>query len=97
MSTLIAFFLAMTLYPEVQRKAQAEVDAVVGPDRLPSFQDRDRLPYVSAICNELLRWLPVGPLGVPHRLIEDDEYNGHLLPKGSIFIVNLWYVWKNLK
>lgn len=53
----------MTLYPEVQRKAQAEIDAVVGKDRLPTFQDRDHLPYVDAICMELLRWLPVGPLG----------------------------------
>ena len=64
MSTIYAFFLAMTLYPEVQRKAQAELDAVVGHDRFPSLRDRDSLPYVNAICLELLRWLPVGPLGL---------------------------------
>ena len=54
----------MTLYPEVQAKAQAEVDAVVGTDRLPTLQDRNQLPYVNAICAELLRWLPAVPLGI---------------------------------
>ena len=53
----------MVLYPEVQRKAQAEIDAVVGSDRLPSWRDRDDLPYVDALCKELLRWLPVAPIG----------------------------------
>ena len=53
----------MVLYPEVQKKAQAEIDAVVGNDKLPSFQDRDHLPYINAICLELLLWLPVTPTG----------------------------------
>ena len=53
----------MQLYPEVQRKAQAEIDSVVGKDRLPTFKDRDRLPYVNYVCWELFRWLPVVPLG----------------------------------
>lgn len=62
---LHSFFLAMVLYPEVQRKAQAEIDAVVGKDRLPDFGDRPFLPYVSAILEEALRWHPVVPLGTP--------------------------------
>jgi len=53
----------MVLYPEVQRRAQAEIDAVVGKDRLPDFGDRPLLPYVSAILEEALRWHPVVPLG----------------------------------
>ena len=53
----------MTLYPDVQKKAQAELDAVVGTDRLPSFEDKENLPYVSALCSEVIRWLPVAPLG----------------------------------
>jgi Cytochrome P450 len=60
----------MVLYPEVQRKAQAEIDAVVGKDRLPAFEDRPLLPYVSAILEEALRWHPVLPLGTPHLLIQ---------------------------
>lgn len=54
----------MTIYPEVLKKAQAEVDAVVGHERLPTMEDRDALPYVNAICTELLRWNVVIPLGM---------------------------------
>jgi cytochrome P450 len=53
----------MTLFPDVQKKAQAELDAVVGPDRLPSFADQDCLPYVGALVKEALRWHAVIPTG----------------------------------
>ena len=53
----------MALYPEVQKKAQAEIDAVVGPNRLPDFHDRHSLPYVNAVLKESLRWNLVVPLG----------------------------------
>lgn len=53
----------MTLYPEVQERAQAEIDSVVGSEHLPSFEDRPKLPYVEALVKEVLRWNPVGPLG----------------------------------
>ena len=53
----------MALYPEVQKKAQAEIDAVVGPNRLPDFQDRPSLPYINAVLKESLRWNLVAPLG----------------------------------
>jgi cytochrome P450 len=46
----------MAMYPEIQKKAQAEIDAVVGKDRLPNFSDRASLPYVGAIMKEILRW-----------------------------------------
>ena len=62
-TALSNFALAMTLYPEVQRRAQAELDAVVGPHRLPNFSDQPSLPYVDAIVKETLRWNPVVPLG----------------------------------
>ncbi|KAI0639364.1 cytochrome P450 [Trametes polyzona] len=91
-STLQTFFLAMALYPEVQRKAQAELEAVIGPDRLPEFADQKSLPYIHAIVKECLRWQNVFPLGLPHRLMEDDEYNGYLIPKGSIVLGNLWAI-----
>jgi cytochrome P450 len=54
----------MTLFPDVQKKAQAEIDAVVGPDRLPSFADRDSLPYTKALVKEILRWNAVVPTGM---------------------------------
>lgn len=53
----------MTLYPEVQKTAQAELDAVIGSDRLPSFSDRPQLPYLEAVLREVLRWNPVAPMG----------------------------------
>ena len=53
----------MALYPEVQKKAQAEIDAVVGPNRLPDFHDRPSLPYVNAVVKESSRWNLVAPLG----------------------------------
>ena len=59
---LSAFFLAMTIYPETFKKGQAEIDAILGSDRLPTLEDRDALPYVNAICTELLRWSVLAPL-----------------------------------
>lgn len=73
----------MSLYPEVQRKAQNELDRVVGSKRLPDFDDHDNLIYIQAIVLETMRWMPVTPLGLPHRVIRDDEYKGYLIPKGT--------------
>jgi cytochrome P450 len=52
----------MTLYPDVQRRAQAEIDRVVGNSRLPNYSDHDELPYLQAVLKEVLRWHPVTPL-----------------------------------
>ncbi|KAF9233348.1 cytochrome P450 [Melanogaster broomeanus] len=62
-SSFKVFFLAMVLYPEAQRRAQAEIDAVVGNDRLPTFEDRPSMPFLEATLRETLRWHPVAPLG----------------------------------
>ncbi len=86
------FFMAMTLYPAAQKKAQAELDDVVGTERLPEFSDRLSLPYVNALVKELLRWHSGTPLGLPHRVVADDEYNGSLIPGGATVFVNLWFV-----
>ena len=82
--------MAMACYPDVQRQARLELDAVVGPGRLPTFADRDSLPYIAAVMKEALRWQSVVPLGVPHRSLQDDEYNGYFIPAGSSVIANLW-------
>ncbi|EMD40455.1 hypothetical protein CERSUDRAFT_80124 [Gelatoporia subvermispora B] len=89
-SAICTFFLAMTCFPEAQKKAQEEIDSVIGTDRLPTIADRERLPYVNALCKEVLRWNPVAPLGVPHRLSEDDVHDGYFIPKDSIVIANIW-------
>ncbi|KAL4261036.1 cytochrome P450 family protein [Pleurotus pulmonarius] len=83
------FFAAMVLYPKVQKKGQEELTGYLG-SRLPAFEDLPHLPYVRAMMLELLRWQSVLPLGLPHRLTMDDEYNGYFLPKGSAVFVNIW-------
>ncbi|KAI0770058.1 cytochrome P450 [Fomes fomentarius] len=89
-STLQVFFLAMSLYPSVRKKAQAELDTVVGNDRLPEFGDRDALVYVNAIIKECLRWFSVLPVGLSHSTIEDDELQGYFIPAGTMLIGNIW-------
>ena len=81
----------MALYPDVQRLAQAELDRVIGTDRLPDFSDRPSLPYINAIVKELLRWHPALMFGVPHCTAADDECSGYFIPKGSIVLANVWY------
>ena len=81
----------MSLYPDVQKKAQAELDAVVGPDVLPDYKDREALVYVNAIVKESLRWLNVAPLGVAHRTTADEEFRGYFIPAGTVVMPNIWY------
>ena len=63
---MYSLFLALVLFPRVQRRAQAEIDAVIGRDRLPTFDDRPHLPYIEALCKELMRWQMVTPTGTIH-------------------------------
>jgi len=89
------FILQMILNPYIQRRAQAELDTVIGsPDspsfRLPTFKDRSQLPYIEALMKESLRWHPSAPSGAPHVLMEEDEYRGWRIPKGSIIVPNAW-------
>lgn len=82
----------MVLHPDVQRKAQEEIDRVVDTDRLPNFGDRPNLPYVEAVLSEATRWIPVSALGFPHTTTADGTYNGMYIPKGVVIIPNVWYV-----
>ena len=98
-SAVRAFFLPMVLFPEVQGKSRAELDAVVGSERLPSFNDRDPLPQTNAVWKEVLRWyVPfLRPLislstltkmkkALPHVATEGIYSGGLLIPKGSCII-----------
>lgn len=96
----------MVLNPDVVKKAQEELDRVVG-DRLPEFADEPSLPYISAVIMEVARWHPVAPLGacsdclkvvalltlilaVPHSSMAEDIYNGMRMPAGAILMANTW-------
>jgi cytochrome P450 len=73
----------MAVHPDIQKKAQSEIDTVIGTHRLPEFEDRLSLPFVEALYREVMRWKPVGPLGLAHAASADDIYNGYFIPKGS--------------
>jgi hypothetical protein len=62
-SAILSFFLAMTLYPQVQKRAQDELDTLLAPGLMPTFEDRPRLPYIEAVTREVMRWHPVAPEG----------------------------------
>lgn len=85
-SVAMCFLLAMTKYPEVQKKAQVELDRHVGQHRLPNLEDRASLTYIQAIALECMRWQPTVPLSLPHMTTTDDEYNGYRIPKGTAIL-----------
>lgn len=89
-SVLTSFFLAMTVCPEVSKKAREELSQTLGDGVMPTVDDCSRLPYLSAVVKETIRWGIVGPLGVPHAAMEDDVYKGYFIPKGSVVLVNIW-------
>ncbi|CAE6469330.1 unnamed protein product [Rhizoctonia solani] len=92
-ATVSFFILAMVIYPEVAQKIQGEVDRVLGnAERLPIVQDRDQMPYVLSTLLEVQRWQPVNPLAIPHAAMEDGEYKGYHIPKGSIVMDNTWAI-----
>ncbi|KAF2702973.1 cytochrome P450, partial [Pleomassaria siparia CBS 279.74] len=90
-SSLMTFFLAMMVFPDVQRKAQEELDHVIGGSRLPVSADRDDLPYIMATMKETHRWHPVAPMGLPHTSTAEDTCNGYRIPKGAMLMPNTWW------
>lgn len=84
--TLEVFTLACLENPHFILTAQRELDDIVGPDRLPDFEDLDKLPYIQAIIEENFRWRHILPAGIPHKTLKEDKYNGFLIPKGAMII-----------
>lgn len=92
-NTLVWFLCAMLIFPEVQVRAQAELDRVVGADRMPLPDDEPNLQYVRGCIKESLRWKPVVIMGaMPHALSQDDEYMGFRLPKGAALVNNVYSI-----
>ena len=85
----------MIINPDVMKKAQEELDRVVGKKHLPDFTDRDNLPYVSALVKELFRWGPPLPVSVPKRTTQDDVYRGYFIPAGTTVIESIWAVFRD--
>ncbi|KAH6697419.1 putative cytochrome P450 oxidoreductase [Plectosphaerella plurivora] len=90
-NTILGFIKAMVLFPEVQMKAQEEIDSVIGLGLIPTWDDRKDLPYIRGVVEETLRWAP-SPLSaaVPHSAKAEDVYNGMTIPQGSMVMMNVW-------
>lgn len=88
-SSIVAFLIAMVSYPEIQKRAQEDIDRVTGRQRLPDYDDQKSVPYIQAIIREVLRWRPITPLGITHVNDKDDVYKGYYIPKGEL----LWGLW----
>jgi cytochrome P450 len=63
-SAIYALFIVLGMFPEAQKKAQEEIDRIIGAERLPMLKDRADLPYIDAMVKELLRWNVVVPAGI---------------------------------
>ncbi|HEV7738149.1 MAG TPA: cytochrome P450 [Chlamydiales bacterium] len=90
-----AFLLQMVLYPNIQHRAQAELDTLTHPPsspsfRLPTFDDRTKLPYIEGLLKEAIRWNPTVATGAPHGTTQEDTYRGWRIPKGAIVFPNAW-------
>jgi len=81
----------MARFPAAQKRAQAELDGLLGGSRLPTLADRPALPYVCALILELYRWAPVAPL-IARKTLEDDEIAGLWIPKGATIVANNWAI-----
>ena len=92
-NTLYGFVQAMVLFPEVQQKAQEEIDKIVGHERMPNMDDEPKMQYNRGCVKESLRWMPTAIVGsIPHALTQDDEYMGYSLPKGAGVVSNIYKI-----
>ncbi|KAL4916776.1 cytochrome P450 [Aspergillus aurantiobrunneus] len=90
--TLRVFMMICATQTTATSKASDELERLVGPDRLPCFDDLPRLPYLCGFTKEILRWRPVIPLGGPHAVTQDDEYNGYFIPANATVMGNVWAI-----
>ncbi|KAK7042226.1 putative cytochrome P450 [Favolaschia claudopus] len=89
-SYLQSLIMALVAYPDAQRKAQEEMDRVVGSHRMPTLDDLEEMPYIRAMIMETHRFRPVAPMLIPHCALNDEEYNGFIIPHGCTIFVNIW-------
>ncbi|CAL1702684.1 unnamed protein product [Somion occarium] len=87
------FVLCISCYPDVQTRAQEEIDGLIGFNRVPTSQDIEHLPYIQAIIKEVHRFYTSGPLGIPHATTIDETIDGYFIPKGSTIFMNIYGIY----
>lgn len=81
----------MVLYPEAQRKAQAELDNVVGADEIPSSHHLKDLKYINQTAKEAVRWMPTAINGAtPHATVKEEHYRDYRIPAGATIVLAVW-------
>ncbi|KAG1854462.1 cytochrome P450 [Suillus subalutaceus] len=91
-SAITVMMMAATIHTDAQARVQEELDSVVGRTRLPTFDDQEMLPQVTAFMLESMRWRPVSLGGFAHRATKDIIWNNYLIPAGATVIGNHWAI-----
>ncbi|XP_029528878.1 cytochrome P450 2M1 [Oncorhynchus nerka] len=84
-STLRQSFLMMIKYPHIQESVQKEIDEVIG-SRVPTVDDRVKMPYTDAVIHEVQRYMDLSPTSVPHKVIRDTEFYNYHIPEGTMVL-----------
>ncbi|XP_072752926.1 probable cytochrome P450 305a1 [Anoplolepis gracilipes] len=90
-ATLDVLFLQVANHQDVQRKLHEEIDAVIGPNRLPNLEDRVKMPFTEAVLSESQRMWLVTPVIGPRRVLDDTTLGGYTIPKNAIILMNVFY------
>ncbi|KAK7019021.1 cytochrome P450 [Favolaschia claudopus] len=91
-SAISIMVMAAATFPEAQKKVQEQLDSVVGPNKLPTFQDESILMQVTAFYLETFRWRPVSAGGFAHRATRDIVYDGYIIPAGAAIYGSHWSI-----
>ncbi|CAL1574999.1 unnamed protein product [Knipowitschia caucasica] len=84
--------LLLVKHPDMQAELHSVIDKVVGPDRLPTMEDKHSMPYLDAFIYEVMRFTSFVPVTIPHSTTADVSIEGLHIPKDTVVFINQWSV-----